>query len=235
MQFPLFKNGKNRQGNGVFQDYYIHIEQRRWHKPESVRMGKGIRNAGEQILELPKQAEKHDSTNVCKATLVKNTLKGLVKSMASLYEIDRSILECVDMDTGELIDPERLEGLYMERSQKIENIVLWIKNLQSDALAFKAEKEAFDKREKAATAKAESLKRYLAQALQGEKFSTDKCAVSFRRSEQVEILDENALPEEFKVKAIVFRPNKTAIKAALKEGQDVIGCRLTENMNPQIR
>ena len=27
--------------------------------------------------------------------------------MASLYEIDQAILECIDMETGELIDPER--------------------------------------------------------------------------------------------------------------------------------
>ena len=154
--------------------------------------------------------------------------------MASLYEIDRSILECVDMETGELIDPERLEGLYMERSQKIENIVLWIKNLQSDALAFKTEKEAFDKREKAATAKAESLKRYLAQALQGEKFSTDKCAVSFRKSVKLEVLDAESVPEELLVKTVSIRPDANAIKALLKEGQNVSGCVLVENLNPQI-
>ena len=77
--------------------------------------------------------------------------------MASLYEIDKSILGCIDQETGEMIDPDRLEALFMERNQKIENVALWIKNLQSDALAFKAEKEAFAARQKAAEAKVESL------------------------------------------------------------------------------
>ena len=39
--------------------------------------------------------------------------------MASLYEIDRSIMECVDMETGEIIDPGKLESLKMERRAKV--------------------------------------------------------------------------------------------------------------------
>ena len=155
--------------------------------------------------------------------------------MANLYEIDNGILECLDLETGEVIDPERLESLQMERSQKIENIVLWIKNLESDAVAFKAEKEAFAKREKAATNKAEQLKEYLKTVLDGQKFSTDRCAVSFRRSEQVMILDESQIPQEMMIPQLTFKPDKTAIKALLKEGKAVSGCCLVENLNPQIR
>ena len=39
--------------------------------------------------------------------------------MASLYDIDRSIMECVDMETGEIIDPGKLESLQMERRENI--------------------------------------------------------------------------------------------------------------------
>ena len=155
--------------------------------------------------------------------------------MASLYEIDMQILSCIDRETGEMIDPERLENLYMERNQKIENVALWIKNLESDVLALKAEKEAFAARQKAAENKVDGLKKWLAFALQGDKFSTTKCAISFRKSEQVEIYDENAIPKELMVETMVARPNKTAIKELLKNGEDVIGCRLIENLNPQIK
>ena len=155
--------------------------------------------------------------------------------MASLYEIEQAILECVDLETGELIDPERLESLFMERNQKIENVVLWIKNLQSDALAFKAEKDAFAERERAATKKAEQLKAWLAQALGGQKFSTGRCAVSFRRSEQVEILDENSIPQDMMIQKVSFSPDKVEIKKLLKAGQEVGGCRLVENFNAQIK
>ena len=62
--------------------------------------------------------------------------------MANLYEIDKGIMECLDAETGEVIDPERLDALFMERNQKIENVACWVKNLLSDAEAIKAEKDA---------------------------------------------------------------------------------------------
>ena len=33
----------------------------------------------------------------------------------SLYEIENAILDCVDMETGEIVDCEKLEDLQMER------------------------------------------------------------------------------------------------------------------------
>lgn len=155
--------------------------------------------------------------------------------MASLYEIDKSILTCCDMETGEILDPERLDGLMMEREQKCENIALYIKNLQADALAYEAEKNAFAEREKAAKGKVEQLKKYLAYALGGEKFSTSKCAVSFRRSEKVDITDKSLIPVEFFKTSITYEPDKTAIKKAIKDGQEVGGCQLIESLNPQIK
>ena len=155
--------------------------------------------------------------------------------MASLYEIDQAILECVDLETGELIDPERLETLAMERDMKIEGVALWVKNLQSDAIAFKAEKEAFEKREKAALAKVESLKNWLADALSGQKFSTSKCAISFRKSTRLEVLEPENLPKALIVETISTKPDANAIKALLKNGMEVPGCRLVENLNTQIK
>ena len=155
--------------------------------------------------------------------------------MANLYEIDQAILECLDAETGEIIDPEQLDNLFMERNQKIENVALWIKNLESDALAFKAEKDAFAYREKAATKKAENLKAWLARVLEGEKFSTSKCAISFRKSEQVEIFNEGAVPDELLIRTVSTRPDKKFIKELLKCGHEIGGCRLVENLNTQIR
>ena len=63
--------------------------------------------------------------------------------MASLYQIDEKILECFDPDTGELLDAEQLESLQMEKTTKLENVALCIKNLNADAAMYKAEKQAF--------------------------------------------------------------------------------------------
>ena len=59
----------------------------------------------------------------------------------NLYEIDNEILSCVDMETGEVVDMDKLNNLQMERDQKIENIGCWIKNLLADAKALKEEKD----------------------------------------------------------------------------------------------
>ena len=154
--------------------------------------------------------------------------------MANLYEINQAILACVDPETGEIID-DQISDLMMEREQKLENIALWIKNLQADAQAFKAEKEAFNKRQKAAEKKIVSLMKYLTDNLHGEKFSTTKCAVSFRQSERVEVFNEAVVPKKYLTKKVTFAPDKDTIKALLKAGKKVGGCRLVENFNPQIK
>ena len=155
--------------------------------------------------------------------------------MASLYEIDQAIMSCVDSETGEIIDAEALDALLMQREDKLEAIGCWIKNLLSDADAIHAEINALAIREAKCRKKAESLKRYLASALQGEKFSTAKCAISFLRSERVAIQDEALIPKKFMKKTITYSPDKTAIKALLKSGKAVKGCQLIENLNTQIK
>lgn len=155
--------------------------------------------------------------------------------MSSLYEIDNGILACLDLETGEVIDPERLESLQMERSQKIENVACWIKNLQADSLAYKAEMDAFAERKRKADAKVESLKRWLAMALDGHKFNSARCEVSFRKSTRVEIVDKAIIPKKYLVKKVEFQPDKDAIKEMLKTGKPVKGCQLVENNNAQIK
>lgn len=155
--------------------------------------------------------------------------------MASLYEIDQEIMQCLDMETGEIIDPERLSALQMERTSKIENVALWIKNLQADANAYKAEKDAFAEREKKALAKVDSLKKWLATACDGQKFNTWRCSVTFRKSERVEVLDETKLPQELLKATCIVQPDKAAIKEALRAGEIIDGCTLVTQYNPTIK
>ena len=153
----------------------------------------------------------------------------------NLYEIDKAILACIDPETGELIDYAALTNLQMERTQKIKNVALWLKNLNASAAAYKAERDAFEERMKQAQKKAESLKRYLANALGGEKFVTDECAVSFRRSAAVTVFDEDKLPAEYVAEKVTKSPDKAAIKAAIKAGIDVPGAALVDNLSVQIK
>ena len=157
----------------------------------------------------------------------------------TIYEINEQILNCIDPETGEIIDIDKLNELELERDAKIENVACWIKELKAEAEAIKAEKLALAERQKVAENKAESLKKWLAYALNGEKFKTAKCSVSFRKSEVVEITDEglNNLMKEHD-ELLTYKapePNKTAIKQALKDGLSVQGVRLGCNTSVIIK
>lgn len=154
--------------------------------------------------------------------------------MATLYEIDQRILSLVDEETGEITDFEQLDKLQLERDAKIENIALWIKNLKSDEESYKAEKQAFEDRQRQAKQRRESLERYLSDVLNGEKFKTAKVECSFRKSQRVEVENIDLLPEEF-LKYKDPEADKTAIKEAIKEGKEITGARLVIALNLQIK
>ena len=157
----------------------------------------------------------------------------------TIYEINEQILNCIDPETGEIIDIDKLNELELEKDAKIENVACWIKELKAEAEAIKAEKLALAERQKVAENKAESLKKWLAFALNGEKFKTAKCSVSFRKSEVVEITDEglNNLMKEHD-ELLTYKapePNKKAIKDALKDGLNVEGVQLVQNTSTIIK
>ena len=151
-----------------------------------------------------------------------------------LYEIDEEILSCIDADTGEILDADKLNALQIEREEKLENVALWIKNLKSDAEALKAEKQAFADRQKAAENKAESLKKWLTEALAGEKFKTTRVAVSFRKTKSVQVEDIWKLDDSF-VKYAEPTADKAAIKKAIEAGQEVAGATLVENVSISVK
>ena len=110
-----------------------------------------------------------------------------------------------------------------------------MKDLLAEAEAIKAEEQALAKRRKQAENKADWLKRYVAQALEGEKFKTPRVAISYRTSEAVEILDEDLIPEEFLMIKTEYKPDKKAIKDELKVGGEVEGAVLVKRTSLQIK
>ena len=151
-----------------------------------------------------------------------------------LYEIDQAIMDCIDMETGEIINEELLNSLQMERDVKIENVVLWIKELKAEAEALKAEKLAFAERQKVTENKMESLKKWLAYALNGEKFKTVRASVTFRTTDKVEIADIYKLDENY-LRYKEPEADKDAIKKAIKAGQEVAGATLVSSTSVIIK
>lgn len=152
----------------------------------------------------------------------------------TLYEIEQQITECVDLETGEVINIEKLDALEMAREEKIENICLYIKNLKAEAKAIKEEKDNLSERQKVAENKVKSLTTYITSYLNGEKFKTAKVNVSYRKSESVEILDIEQIPEDY-LKYSEPTADKMLIKQSLKKGINVPGVELVESNNIQIK
>lgn len=152
----------------------------------------------------------------------------------NLYQIDAEIMKLIDYETGEILDWDKLDELQAAKEQKIENIALYIKNLNAEAAALKAEKDAFAERQKAAERRAEGLKQYLTNALKGEKFKTTKVNISFRSSETLEIADGVVIPDDY-LRYKEPEINKTELKKAIKDGLLLEGVSIVKNQNIQIK
>ena len=155
----------------------------------------------------------------------------------TLYELDKAIadFELEVNEDGEVLNIDELDELQLAREQKIEGISLWVKNLEAEKEAVKHEKDNFADRERRLGKKIDSLKRYLTYALDGQKFSTPKVAVSFRKSESVLVKDKYLIPDNYMNLSVVREPNKTAIKNALKRGEEIMGVELLEKRNISIK
>lgn len=153
----------------------------------------------------------------------------------TLYDIDQRITDLVDDETGEVKDIGAFEDLQMERSEKIENALLYIKNLRADAAAYKAEAKSFQDKEKAAESKIKSLKSLVSYALDGERFKTERVTASYRKSVSVDIVAPEMVPDAYIRTKVETSPDKTAIKQAIQSGNAVPGCELVEKQNLQIK
>jgi glutathione S-transferase len=159
----------------------------------------------------------------------------------TLYQINQDIeamLGEVDPETGEILfDEAAFEDLQLARETKIENIACYRKNLAAEAAAIKAEEVALKERRAAIEKKGERLEKLLADELAGQKFQTARCAVTFRKSERVEIDEAAFLESAENAQYISYEPkfSKVDVKKAIKAGQKVTGAHIVEAQNISIK
>ena len=151
-----------------------------------------------------------------------------------LFEINQEILDCIDLETGEIIALEKLEALQMDKHEKLRNIAFVALNAAADAKAYEEQEKKFAARKRSAKATVEWAKATLAAELGGQKMKEPEFSISYRKSEAVEVADEAAVPDEFRIP----QPDKidrAALKAALKNGAVIAGAQIVERQNIQIR
>lgn len=135
-----------------------------------------------------------------------------------------------------------LEGIQGEIDQKMENIACFIKQLNADAAALKAERDAIDARLKAKQHKADRLKAMLQDALVNaglKRLEMPKAKISLRQNPpSVIITDLGAVAASAYIKPRVIKEadvDKTAIKAAIQSGEDVPGAELESKTSITIK
>jgi hypothetical protein len=163
--------------------------------------------------------------------------------MRKLYEIRDDLLACIDDETGEIVDIEKLNALLMEKETKLEGVTLCIKDYKYEVGAIKEEIDKLTARKKTLENKIESLKNWLTFALDGEKLRTPRCYVYQTHSTKVSVADEAELIDYFKKteepdKFLRFKDPElklNEIKNALKSGEIIPGAVLEETESIVIK
>lgn len=161
----------------------------------------------------------------------------------SLYEIDQAVLTVLenglvfDEETGEVyFDGDNFATLEGVRNDKLESVALYVKNLEAEAAAMRAEEKTLAARRQVKERKAERLRQYVSDSMQAfgdSKIETARVALSFRKSETVELFAPDLVPTTF----VTYQPkiDKAAIKKALKSGEEIMGAELVTRQNLQIK
>ena len=156
----------------------------------------------------------------------------------TLYEINEKIrvfLENnIDPETGEILNLDTLGDLELERSVKLENYALAIKNIRADIAAIKAEEDSLKARRERLECTEKRLSETLKSELNGEKFVTARVQITHRKTSSVEVLDIKALPKKF-LRYKLDGADKTAIRNAINAGESVDGARIVNGLSMTIK
>lgn len=157
----------------------------------------------------------------------------------NLYEINHQIqcvLDQVDPDTGDISNEalEQLEQLEMSLEQKALNTGKWLKSIDAESVAIAEEIKKLSLRKKTLDSRYDRVKEYLTNALGGKVFKDAQCALSWRKSEAVNIIDERLITDEefWKVKREI---SKTAVKEGIQSGKITEGAEIVIRNNLVIK
>jgi hypothetical protein len=159
--------------------------------------------------------------------------------LAGEYRAAADKLADMDLDPQTLADT--LESLTGDLEVKAVNVGMLVRNMEATAAAIKEAEAGMAARRKAIENRADGIRRYILSCMQGagvNKLETAHLALSIRANPPaVDVFDAAQVPAAF------MRvpdppppvPDKTAIKDALKRGEDVPGARLMQGQRLEIK
>jgi uncharacterized membrane-anchored protein YjiN (DUF445 family) len=161
----------------------------------------------------------------------------------TLYGITAELNGILDQleELGGEITPELEQALAINEEQfvaKAEDYGHAILNLKGMAAAAKAEKERLEGLQKFYENAQKRLTDALSNAMQvfgHDKVEDATMRLSLRHSTATEVDDIDQVPSEYKTTKVEVVADKTAIKKAIQQGEDVPGAHLVENVSLQIK
>ena len=154
--------------------------------------------------------------------------------MKSFYEINQDILDCVDQDTGEILDEDKLRGLQMAKVEKIASMARWVKDLRVESEALKDEIAKLTARKKAAENKQDRLKAIIMDELGGKKFKDETVSIYYGASQSVSIDDNTKVPVQY-LKYAEPQVDRKKLLHDLKLGVELDGIHIVESRHLVIR
>ncbi|WP_118780299.1 siphovirus Gp157 family protein [Neisseria lactamica] len=135
---------------------------------------------------------------------------------------------------------DTLEAVIGQFEAKAQSVIAYIKNQEITEKMLEEHIRQMTGKLKAAKARNQSLKDYLARNMQAAGITEIKAddgtfKASFLKSKAVEILDEAQIPAEFMRETVKIEPDKTAIRKAIESGREVAGAKIEERQNLQIK
>ena len=168
-----------------------------------------------------------------------STKKGWI--MSTLYDIDQRLTQLeewgCDPETGELLSEEefakKFDEIAMELDKKIENTLLFSKELDAEAKSIKEEESKLSTRRKQkenlSTRLTDNIDRYIrhlcsdeegnldAEKLNKYKFDTPRVSMGYRKSSKVVVTDATKIPSEFIKTKVETDVDKAGLKKYLSD------------------
>lgn len=152
-----------------------------------------------------------------------------------LYEITPQLVELSNMDASDEAVRDTLEAVQMGFNDKAVAIVKVAESLDADTSAIDAEIERLKARKQVIANRKQQLRDYLLYNMEAAGIKKIDCplfTVTLRQGvESVEIIDQSQIPNEYVTVEVVEKPDKAAIKAAIKSGKEVTGAILKRGAN----
>lgn len=161
--------------------------------------------------------------------------------MLSLYEIN-GLYAGILNSASQAETPEEEQALlaqYMEvekeRDDKLTNCCAYYRNLEIEIDAYKQEIAHLKERKEKLEGKLERFENKLKDCLAGEIWENGTHSIKWRKSEHIEVVDEELVPAAYCRRKVTYEVDKVVAKKDIKSGATVPGLELKEEYNLQIK